>query len=258
MKTWSSLLRKEYLLNRTLVRGGLLLVVLSFLLASYLKFRYQSHNPGLVLMQPLAGLWIWYLPVFLFTSLSKEWKYTSHLWLHLPQSGWQLLAAKFLAGLPAMLGTMILYGLLTAWIAWEDLMPLLSAYSIPFSIVLQWAAILLVIILAMSFYLGLWAVMASVAMASFKHLFRRGRWLVGLGVLLLPTWGMSALGRTSFYQGLTQWGAFQVSLPLPPELISLSKAFTYSFYAGEVLFYLLICAGLFFLAGWLLDYKVEV
>lgn len=258
MKTWSSLVRKEYLLNRNLVRGGFLLVIISFLLAYYLKFRYQSPNPGLVLLLPLASLWIWYLPIYLFTSLSKEWKYTSHLWLHLPQSGWQLLAAKFLAGLPAMLSSMIFYGLLSTCIAWENLMPLLSAYSVPFSLVLQWAAIFLVFTLAASFYLGLWAVMASVAMASVKSFLRRGRWLVGLGVLLLPTWGMGSLANTSVYQSLTHWGAFQVALPLPQEFIHLSQAFTYTLYAGEVLFYLLICAGLFFLAGWLLDYKVEV
>lgn len=258
MKTWSSLLRKEYLLNRSLILGVLLIILGTNLLVGFLEYRYDNPYLGIGFCVLLISQSIWYLPVFLFTSLSKEWKSTAPLWLHLPQSGWQLLAAKVLAGLVAMVLTLLFLGLLSIWTAWEEISLILSDYTLPFSYLVPWGAYLAFLLIITSLYMALWAMMASVAMASVKSFLKKGHWLVGLAVLLLPTWGLNTLNQTSFYRSLTHWGAFQIHLPYPETFMEFGKLFTFNFFTGEVLFYLALCAGLFYLAGWLLDHKVEV
>lgn len=256
MKVWSSLLKKEYLLNRTLVLGGfaLLLIGIFFDLYLHVNSRYPVAGMGTGLALMAVGLHIWYLPIYVFTSLSKEWKHTSHLWLHLPQSGWQLLASKIITGLGAMLVSFGVTSIFALWIAQDEI----AMLAIPWPIIIQYGLYLSFALFIYSLYMALWAMMFSVTMATVKRFLKKGTWLAGLLVLLIPTWGLSKFVSTKAYSALVHWGVININLPAPVQYEHALDVHHLSLYTGEILFYILLMAALFYLSGWLLDRKVEV
>lgn len=257
---WVSLLKKEFKMTRSSVLWGLVIVIAAGLLELYLA--YQNSRPGLatVLAFITVALHIFYLAIYILKSLSNEWK-NAHLWLHLPRSGWSLISAKLASGLIAMLVSFGITCIFTLWVAAVEINNFAHLYD-PQKTKLIWSTILnygwvgAVLLIAGAIYSGLWAMMISVAMASTRNFIKRGRFFIGVGVFLIPTWGMGAFQNTAAYDLLVKWGNINVPLTL---FNGLEQVYTQQmFYAGEILFDALVMAAVFYLCGWLLDNKVEV
>jgi hypothetical protein len=109
-------------------------------------------------------------------------------------------------------------------------------------------------------YMGFWAMLISVSMASGKRFLKKGRWLIGLAVFLIATWGLGAFSHTEIHDFITHWGLFHITITPPADNMNtmFHAPFQIPLYAGELFFNLFIAAAVFYLSGWLLDKKVEV
>lgn len=255
MNVFWSLMKKEYRLTSDFFWGWLVVGLVSGGLGIYLAYRY-TVGIELVLAVGAILLHVFYLPLYLFRSLSKEWRNTAHLWLQLPQSGWFLLAAKLASGTLAMLVTFALACSFTLWIAVVES----AVFNFPWPVMIQYGSLTAIGVVLTSFYLGLWAILISVTMAVAKSFLRKRSRLVGFGVFLIPTWGLGIFRDTLIYQKLVLWGPIYLSLPYTQyhlaqyDLVGLQEPI----YLGVLLFYALVMGAVFYLSGWLLDKKVEV
>ncbi len=259
MGTWVSLLKKEFKMTRSSVLWGLVIVIAAGLLELYLA--YQHSGPAAtVLAIVVVGLHIFYLAIYMLKSLSNEWN-NAHLWLHLPRSGWSLISAKLASGLIAMLLSLIITCIFAFWVAAVEFKIFTQVYDpqiteAVWSIILNYGWVVVMLFIAGAIYNGLWAMMISVAMASTRNFIKKGRFFIGVGVFLIPTWGMGAFQETIAYDLLVKWGA--INIPLTA-LNSLEHVYVQqTIHVGEILFFTLVMAAVFYFCGWLLDNKVEV
>ncbi len=262
MGEWVSLLKKEFKMARPRVLWGLVVLIVAGFVDVFLAYRFGRPGAATVLAFMAVTFHIFYLAIYMLKSLSSEWN-NAHLWLHLPRSGWSLISAKLASGLIALLVSFGITCIFSLWVVAIDLNSFAQFNVLP-QIELIWSAILhygwmiVLLIITSAIYTGLWAMMISVAMASTRNFIKKekGRFFVGVGVFLIPTWGIGALQNTSVYDLLVKWGT--VNLPLTAlngiENVHVQPAF----HVGEILFYTLVSAAVFYLSGWLLDNKVEV
>lgn len=254
MGEWVSLLKKELKVTGSSVLWGLVIVIAAGLLEIYLAYRYRS-GAAIVLAIIVVAFHAFYLAIYMLKSLSNEWK-NAHLWLHLPRSGWSLISAKLASGLMAMLVSLGISCIFALWVLAVELNNYPQTAEIVRSVILNYGWFMALLFLAGAIYNGFWAMMISIAMASTKNFIKRGRFFIGVGVFLIPTWGMGALQDTAAYDLLTKWGA--VNLPLTT-LNGLEHFHVQQmFHVGEFLFFTLVMGAVFYLCGWLLDNKVEV
>jgi hypothetical protein len=270
MTSFITLMKKELRLMRNYALGVLVAVIIVGLLDIRLAYDTQIGAASMLLggVLMVQGL---YLPFFIWISLRKEWRRKGVVWLHLPQSGRTLLFAKLLSGFVYMLLTLLVTALILLWVVSVDTQNLTLArlqskgfpaamqqegsiyiaaiHNVPH---LLWLAIPFV--LYMGLYIGIWVMTMSISVQACKHVLRKARWLVGIGIALIATWGMSTLESWDVYQHLFNWGLVSFHFtefsgmhitPLP-------------FYVGQVVNDFIVMALLFTLCSWLLDKKVEV
>lgn len=262
MGAWVSLLKKEFKLTRSSVLWGLVIVIAAGLLDVYLAY-HNNGRPGVATVLAFMAVMfhVFYLAIYMLKSLSSEWNHNAHLWLHLPQSGWSLISAKLVSGLIAMLVSFGITGIFALWVVaveFKNAMHYFDPQKTEFvwSTILNYGWVIVLLVIVSTIYTGFWGMMISVAMASARNIIKRGRFFIGIGVFLIPTWGMGVFQNTAAYNLLVKWGT--VNLPLTT-LNSLAHVHVQqTFYAGEILFYALVMAAVFYLSGWLLDNKVEV
>lgn len=258
MSAWVNLFQKEYRMTRNATFISLAILLAGGLWLLYLSYR---HNIAVLLIPAgfLLVFLLFYPAMYILRSLAWEWKVSPHLWLHCPQPAWMLLSAKLAHPLLHSLAVMALTAvLLTLGISISphpeqlglntaDLLPLLFEAGF-------YAA---AVIVAASIYISAWATMISVATVLAGQFLGRFRWVAGVAVFLAATAGVGRLEETGAYALITRWGMVNINInhfsPFPRMDINIGQ-----FYAGEVLFYLLLTAALFALAAWLIDRKVEV
>ncbi|WP_067935936.1 hypothetical protein [Alicyclobacillus kakegawensis] len=265
MSSWLTILRKDLRLSRNNDLVSLIGIVVIESLLLYLA--YRTHDGGATaLTLSLLLLHAFFLPIYVYMSLAREWRKTSPLWLHLPQPGWALLASKFASGLIQMLISFCVTGLGTVWIVAVDDAHLRALARITdaqiFYFDLQLACLLTAAVFALAIYMAIWAALVSLVMQATRHQLGRWRWLVGLGIVGLGTWGVGALEHSRPYHWLSDWGRWPITLTVPdrwtwpghgPHTLSL-----YHFYAGDLLWSLVLLAVVYAVCAWLLDKKVEV
>lgn len=260
MKAWMTLWKKEFLLTKNSLLWFLLFLVVAGFLGVYFAY-HNHHRPGAVVVIALIVIasHVFYLAAYMLRSLKDEWEYTSHLWLNTSQPGWMLLSAKLAGG---FINLMVLFGvtcIFTFWITWIELNNLtrlgFQNSELIWTTINHYAWYLAALIVLGSIYTGLWAMMISVGMAASKSILSRGRFFVGLAIFLIPTWGMGFLQDTALYDRLVRWGVINQPLTPLPEIRHLYIQLPYT---GEILFYAIIMVALLFIAGWVLDHKVEV
>lgn len=268
MSAWLTLLQKEYRMTRNSAFLSLAILIIGGLWLVYLSYRY---HPGII-FGPAAVLLVillFYPAMYILKSLAWEWKITPHLWLHCPQPGWLLLAAKLANALLQMLVIMIITAaLLLLGISVSSFPEQLGGMSLSSLLPLMVEAgfYAAVFTFAASIYIGAWATLISVTSALAGNILGRFRWLAGIATFAVVTVGLGQLQQTGFYKLITHWGPLNIRLRNLPEITgNLNMHMSANmggqmaqFHAGEVFFYFLLTAALFALSAWLIDHKVEV
>jgi len=262
LSAWISLLQKEFKSTRVSVLWGLVIVIAAGLLDVYLAYYYGRPGVATVLAAVAVTLHVFYLAIYMLKSLSSEWS-NAHLWLHLPSSGWALISAKLASGLISMLISLGITCVFAFWVLAVELKNFAQFFdpqklAIVSSAILNFSWLLVLMFIVGAIYNGMWAMMISVAMASTRNLIKKGRFFIGVGVFLIPTWVIGAFTNTAAYDLLVKWGTVNLPLNLTAldsmEHVDIQPTLN----SGEILFYTLVMAAVFYLCGWLLDNKVEV
>ena len=262
MSTWLSLLKKEFCLTKSFILGGIFFLCVMGFIEVYLTYRYK--NPGIISFSLLLIIpHLLYMVLYLLRSLSKEWNHTAQLWLHLPQSGPTLLSAKLACGFIAMtvsLGITLAFTVWSAIVALQD-SDILQRLPFDWNIIWQYGLYLTVGLIFLSLYLGLWAMLISVIVASAKRFIKRGSWLVGIAVFLFSMKILDLWQSTIVYDKLTNWGLIDFHLKnttINDFNIHADLSNVHPLYTGDILYFVLFMVALFFLSAWILDNKVEV
>lgn len=265
MSPWLAIVRKDLRLTRAHDLVSLIGIVIVESLLLYVAYRTHS-GVATVLSFFLLGLHAFALPVYVYMSLGREWRKTSPLWLHLPQPGWMLLGSKFVCGLVQMMVSFVVTGLFSVWLLAVDNpnMVVLTHLGDPqvLRFDLQVAGWFTAAVFGFALYMAVWGALISVVMRSVRHALGRWRWLIGIALVLLATWGMDGLQQTAIYDTLFHWGAWSVALTLPVHLFGRpggpATVSLFNVYAGDLLFNALLFAVLFTVSAWLLDRRAEV
>lgn len=259
MNACLNLLRKEYRMTRNSALLTLAILIIGGLWLVYLSYRY---NIGIVLAP--AGMLLVILPfypaMYILKSLAWEWKVTPHLWLHCPQPAWMLLLAKLGIALLQMLVIIaIAAGLLLLGIYINPHPDQLGGYSISslLSLVVEAGFYAAAFTIAAGIYIGAWAALISVANALAGNILGRFRWLAGIAVFAAATIGFGQLQQTLVFKQITHWGLINIGLHNFPQAPR-ADIIAGQLFAGEILFYILLTAGLIALSAWLIDHKIEV
>ncbi|GKV63851.1 MULTISPECIES: hypothetical protein [unclassified Sporosarcina] len=261
MTVWKGLWKKEWLMMKdwlyaTAVMAVLLVIVvaagLSFLVEGKLEMSFML---GISLM-----MWILIavcVPVtLLLNSLSSEWK-RPDVWLHSPQSVYQLFGSKVLfavvMGLIIMLvpgTTLAVYASVTeAFIGGSGVAEFIRMiYAFTSSLFLGAAGFMLV---------GLFL---AVVYRMIKSYARRGTIFIWLGVLFVSMWLLQFILKSELYQKLAHLG--QLPGAFNSKNIQVGN-FYYALnfetlYAGQILLVIVFLAFLFFSSAWLFERKVRL
>lgn len=219
---------------------------------------YRTHiGVASALALLVIGCHVFYLPVRIFTSLSREWRKTAPLWLQLPQSGWSLLSAKLISGLLPMVALFVIASAFSWWIIRVDAF---SKINVPIHTVelLRLVVFGTIVFFWFSITMAVWVSVISISMQAVKNQFRGWRWVIGLAIAVFAIWGIGWFESSALYNHLLGWGAFHFSIGqivigqdrIPGQLGP--------FYFGEWLFNVVLVAVVFYVCGLLLDKRVEV
>lgn len=254
MKTWLSLLKKEFKLTQSFILGGWFLLTVVGALLVYVTYRYDG-NAGVAFSMLLIFPHLLYLLLYMLRSLSTEWNHTAHLWLNLPQSGWVLLGAKVATGFLAMTVSLFIASGFCYWtliLLLKGVPPELGAQILQPLWQYGWYFFIGFLFIALN--IGMWAATASIIANYLKRFINRGRWIISIGLIIGVSYLISLVQQTAVYSRLTQWSLINISTssPINEVLMAISMR------TGDVMFELLIAVFLFVFCGWLLDNKIEV
>lgn len=240
------------------------LTISAIILIAGLWLMYSNRQHLGIVIAPaslLVILALFYPAIFMLNSVSKELKNTPHLWLQCPQSAWVLLSAKLIPAITHAIFFLILAGGAAYMALFFSLWPIHSN-----SITTEQAALIItelgiyagLAIVGSSLYLAAWGTLMAVASATVRNWLGRFRWLAGLAVLLVATWGVGWLHNSWLYTQVTKWGRFDL-MPMSLKGIAPDHSFAgFEIYTGEIVAVFLVTLAVFALAAWLIDNKVEV
>lgn len=273
MKAWLMLLNKEVRMNKNFIFWGLVLLLGAGLLNIYMS--YQSTEPiSIVIAVLVTFIHVFYLPLIFLNSINKEWKHTAQIWLHLPQPGCQLLSAKLVA---AIIAVIFSYCFTSLFVLGAGL-DISNAQSLTIDGItfngkllldsigtLYWGGIygnwilLGIAIVAISIYWTVWLMFIFIMLIALKRYIKKGLWLLGVIFLVGISKAAAFIKFSSWYETLTQWGSFNIPLfSMSSEMASKMMDLSFSFQTGKVLLLAFIIAILFFISSWLLDHRIEV
>ncbi|MCL6516983.1 hypothetical protein [Alicyclobacillus sp.] len=265
MTAWTALLRKDLRLMRPMAWAAGIGVVVLYGAFLYLALRYHS-GAATVMALMVLGVHALAPPVYTYIGLGREWRKSAPLWLHLPQPGWMLLASKLVTSYVLTVGTFLIAGLGAIWVlAWDRpaftrLLDWADPSVLRFD--LQVAVWSTVTVFGFALYAACWALAISVWMQALKHPFGRWRWIVGIVLVLLATWGLGGFQASGVYDRLFHWGAIPIALRVPGAVVDAPvdaiPLHVFTVYAGDIVFDLLVCAILFALSAWVMDRRIEV
>ncbi|MGD8189913.1 hypothetical protein ACQCN2_08020 [Brevibacillus ginsengisoli] len=251
------LLGKELKLMKGWMLGSIAILVTVGLLGAWSAYQKPIGLISL-LMIVILFIHVFYVPAYLWISLSKEWKGTYLNWLQFPQSGWTLLATKMLS---AVISLCISYAIAYAFffgIGHLDLnnthLPaqLVDPNGFDPSVNIRYmqGSFLSVfsMVLYMSLSLGVWILLLNITIQAVRRKLQKFSGFVTFVLFTFLFWAELTFSGTKMYSALTKWGAFSGD----------SVWAHLQMHAGEIVFGLLEMAVFFFVAGWLLDRKVEV
>ncbi|RSL33051.1 hypothetical protein D7Z54_12120 [Salibacterium salarium] len=256
MKSWLALLKKEFLLTRTIFLFGIGLIFVVLGISYAMQEGYLAPATDRVMLIGMtAGILMHfiYLPVYMIISMQKELG-TLHLWLHSPQPMYRLISAKMISGVVYMIGSLLLNGAIVLAIVFN----LLSAEDIPKIMEsMEFVGLAGSFIVVQSFYLGLFVLLFISLYLVLRKIFRGWSWLIVIALFVAFSWMSDKIMAMTWYEALTQWGEitihFQTGILKP-----LSDMFSHQLYFGDLLFHFIIMVVIFVISTVLIDRKVEV
>jgi hypothetical protein len=261
MYAWLNLAKKELRMARTslfVTLGALIIIGL------WLIYLTQEHNVA-VFIAPAAlllGVAALLPPFFMFYSVTQELKHTPNLWLHCPQPAWMIVSAKLMISLIATTLILLIEAAFIYWalFSFDNIIPPGTDKQIVFMFVTEVGIYVALGIIAGGIYMSSWATLIATATAAARNILGRLKWLAGITVFIISTWGMANLGESMLFQTLTKWGQFNVPIR---SLANFMPAQAYHFngipiHAGQIIFVIVVTITVYALSAWLLDNKVEV
>ena len=245
MRQWSALFMKDFKLTRIVLVIGLVINVLIGMLTLYME---RAAGDSLIMFVPLAlavVIHAAYVPIVVFVGLKSEGDQLP-LWLHNPQSAYKLLSSKIANGFVMIVISLSTLYAMSRLLA-EPKLSLIKPYWTD-----TWRAGWFVFphLVWISIELGLWVI---VLWALYRYLrLRIGRWsraaVAGAAILSVA---IDSLAKASApYRLVAEWGGIAYTFP------TLSSRSVQT-YAGGYVYDFIIIVGLFMLAAWLVDNKVE-
>jgi hypothetical protein len=246
MRAWVALLKKDFKLTRTVFFVGLVINLLMVMLTMYVGM-IAGHT--LLMFIPLvvaAVLHVLYVPIIVFISLKIETNQL-HLWLQNPQSASRLLISKIVNGLMMIVISLLMLYVMSGLLIIPKF-NLIEAYWTD-----TWISGLLIFphIIMISILISVWVLFLWTLFQFLKFTVGRWSWLVLIGAVIIPGWATALFESTNLYRLVTKWGSITYNFPS----FSIDPIQTY---AGEYVYNFIIIIGLFFLAAWIIDNKVEV
>lgn len=253
MSQFRGLLKKEF--NAGKLEVFILLIVLA--LAIFLTLLFGNNMNPITYFIPAIFIMIFhlfYLPIYMFVSLQKESKQL-HLWLHNPQSGRSLLAAKLLNALLAFIVSFTVSLIFFYYTAQKIIVFNLNPQAIFLILTFIWYSI----------YMTLWIIFLWVLYRVIKNKIGKFSWLIMIIIIFAGSWFMDKIKGSEFYYSLSKWGKIDIDFssfyfnrsPSSSGLgIEIEQIPFISI--GSIVYYLLLMLILFFISSWLLDKKVEV
>ncbi|MDQ0300054.1 hypothetical protein J2S78_002501 [Salibacterium salarium] len=256
MKSWLALLKKEFLLTRTIFLFGIGLIFAVLGISYAMQEGYgppvtiYGMTDRVMLYSMTAGILMHfiYLPVYMIISMQKELK-TFHLWLHSPQPMYRLISAKMISGVVYMIGSLLLNGAIVLAIAY-NLMP---SENIPgYMETIEFVGLAGSFIVAQSFYAGLFVLLFISLYLTLRDILRGWSWLIVIALFVVFIWISDDLMAAGW-----QWAEISINFETGI-LRPISEMFLYQFYVGNVLFHFIIMVVIFVISAVLIDRKVEV
>ncbi|UJF34096.1 hypothetical protein [Paenibacillus hexagrammi] len=245
MHQWSALFVKDFKLSRSVFLMGLVMNILIAMLTLYLE---RTAGDSLLMFVPLAVaavIHVAYVPIIVFISLKSEGNHL-HIWLSNPQSASKLLLSKIVNGLLMIMISLILLFALSGLLVAAKF-----SFIEPYGTDI-WRVGLFTFphIIWFSIELGLGVMVLWALYQYLKRRIGRWSWTVVAGAAILAG-GIDAWFETSkLYRFMADRGCLTYKFPT---LIS-DPIHTY---VGGYIYDFIIMIGLFILAAWLVDHKVE-
>lgn len=261
--SWWNLYKKELRLTKT----RFLLNMLFLLMAGVLCFvLIERYNPiFLTLTIPIIIFHLFYMFFAMFDQLRLEWKQkTTVFWLNIPQKGWCLLSAKFIATFTQLLVSLTVTSIIIYFLLSRSAMNMADP-TVPNFLLDQFQSfwwIFFTAIIIGSMQLG--AVSTFIYMVA-KSI-RKWGWLLGLIVVASVGWLWGKFQETVIYKGMTEWGVIlNEQTLLESFLVDINGQPTVDpVIVGEAVIYLgtsvvdiITVIVILFISSWLLDHKVE-
>lgn len=243
-----------------------ILTILAMVIIAGLWVMYSNRQHMGIIIAPaslLVPIALFYPVFFMLNSVSKELKNTPHLWLHCPQPAWMLLSAKLLTAVSHTLLFLALAGS-AAYIAlffgqWPSHSTNIITTEQAAYILTELGLYASLAIIGISIYMASWGTLIAVASATARNWLGRFRWLAGLAVLLVATWGMGWVHDSWLFAQATKWGSFKIKPHTLSQIIPANQGFDgIQIYTGEIAAIIIATLAVFALAAWLIDNKVEV
>lgn len=261
MKAFKGLLAKETKLMKVWFVWGILLSIAGAA-AGYSLSKYVDDTiifEVLVLM--ILSAHAFYLPIYLLISLNIEAK--TQLWLHNPNSGYQLFFSKFLTGFVYLFISILIALIIAIWAMKSQVgVYFFSADQLQTILLLGVAASIIV----SSLFLGIWTFFYWTLYHSLKSIgWNTGmRWglLIGLSGLLFFL--ENSLKDLSFYQAFWDYGAIDLrsfqafNFELSKHSFSAEITANPFISLTEIALYMLILMMVVAFSIWMLEKKVEV
>jgi hypothetical protein len=263
MSPFTGLYWKELKVSKVEFITALALMLFMFLVAFSAAQYYEQPLFMAVPAFFIYAMHIWYLPLFLFSSLRSEGK--TQLWLHNPQSGALLFSAKLAAGLTYYFISLFIAFLGAYW-AFDQI--IIGTISPEFQgHGLKELLLIAVIITAMGIYCSVWLQFYWSFYHAMKNIpyLKKIRWLIILVLWFALNFVTSFIKHSFLYEKINETGvikihvlqevSFQVERSAAEVLPTMG---TIDISIVTVMLYILVTAIVFSLSVWLLERKVEV
>ncbi|MFT8318760.1 MAG: hypothetical protein ABF651_10900 [Sporolactobacillus sp.] len=248
MRIWWALFKKEWLLGGA--RLVPLLEVIVMILTIFAAIRWGNKDIAVTIGGLLVGMHLFYLVAFLLANTTAE-RRTFHLWLHNPQPGWKMLAAKLAAGIVSMIPSFFLAGIFT----WISMLVANTFRTIPAHFpIYQVSAAVTLYIFWEALSLGIAFLFLWVLYRCLRSRIGKWVWLVMLGIIIGLPYLFVSLAEKKVFASLTHWG----KIVLLNEHYGHNHSSIYlSFYAGSTVGEVLLMIAFFMLSAFLVDHYME-
>ncbi|WCN38895.1 hypothetical protein [Aneurinibacillus uraniidurans] len=258
MEVWIRLLGKDLKMMKGWFLGGIAVMIAINILGAWIAYETRVGASSFLLSFVLF-IHALYVPVYIWISLSKEWRGTYVYWLQFPQSSWTLLAIKLGSALISLCisyvaAFVMFYGInqmdLNSSKSLMNIMTGPDAFDIRGYVDYMNEHFFSVfsLVLYMNVVFGVWALLFNISIQAVRRRLHRFSGIVMFVIFAFLLWAEFKFSTTNLYSSVTKWGAF-----------SGDSVWAYlEMNMGELLFDLPIMIVYFFLAGWLVERKVEV